>query len=142
MPIFEKYGIDGKTIVRMLKLNELDGLYDINDRARERQQEVFEEIIDGEGDIYVKPEELQEHEGRLAYCYEFLESAAFRDLTPRVKVLIRHHVRDREKLQAEGLGSEDLVDANAGNNPPGPSAAAGPTPEAPTAVPTEPPPAI
>jgi len=142
MPIFEKYGIDGKTIVRMLKLNELDGLYDINDRARERQQEVFEEIIDGEGDIYVKPEELQEHEGRLAYCYEFLESAAFRDLTPRVKVLIRHHVRDREKLQAEGLGSEDLVDANAGNNPPGVSAGVGDTPESLPAVPTEPPPSI
>ena len=78
MPIFEKYGIDGKTIIRMLKLNELDGLFGINDLARERQIENFEEMIDGDGDVYIAPEELQEHDGRLAYCYEYLEGAEYR----------------------------------------------------------------
>lgn len=120
MPIFEKYGIDGKTIIRMIKLNELEGLYDINDMGRERQQEIFEEIIDGDGDVYVKPEEMQEHDSMLAYCYEYLMSAAFRDLDDRVKVLIRHHIREREKLKAAGIGAKNAQDANAGNNPPGP----------------------
>ena len=128
MPVFEKYGIDGKTIVRMLKLNELDGLYDINDRARERQQEVFEEIIAGNGDVYVKPEELQEHDGRLAYCYEYVEGAEFRDLKPRVQRLIKHHIRQREEMKASGLGAPTGQEANAGANPPGPGGGAGPAP--------------
>ena len=128
MPIFEKYGVDGKTIIRMLKLNDLEGIYDINDRARERQQEVFEEIIAGNGDIYVKPEELQEHKGRLAYCYEYIESAEFRDLTPKIQRLIKHHIREREELAAQGMGAPDAQAANAGANPPGPGGAAGPAP--------------
>ncbi len=128
MPIFEKYGIDGKTIVRMLKLNELDGLYDINDRARERQQEVLEEMIDGEGDVYVAPEELQEHDGMLSYCYEFVMSAAYRDLEPRVKRLIKHHIREREALKAKGIGALDAQAANVGANPPGPAGTLGPAP--------------
>lgn len=135
MPIFEKYGVDGKTIVRMLKLNDLEGIYDINDRARERQIEVFEEIVAGGGDVYVKPEELQEHDGRLAYCYEYLEGSEYRDLPSRVQRLIKHHVREREALKAKGLGSPDGQDANAGNNPPGPPGAAGPAPEGAPAAP-------
>jgi hypothetical protein len=135
MPIFEKYGVDGKTIVRMLKLNDLEGIYDINDRARERQIEVFEEIVAGGGDVYVKPEELQEHDGRLAYCYEYLEGSEYRDLPSRVQRLIKHHVREREELKAKGLGAPDGQDANAGNNPPGPPGAAGPAPAAPPGAP-------
>lgn len=135
MPVFEKYGIDGKTIVRMLKLNELDGLYDINDRARERQTEDFEEMIAGNGDVYVKPKELQEHDGRLAYCYEYVEGAEYRDLPERVQRLINHHIREREKLKAGGLGAPTGQEANVGANPPGPGGAAGPAPEAPPAAP-------
>ena len=128
MPIFEKYGVDGKTIVRMLKLNELEGLYDINDMGRERQTEIFDEIMDGGGDVYVKPEEMQDHASMLSYCYEFLMSAQFRDLNERVRVLIKQHVREREQLAAQGMGTPDAQAANAGANPPGPAGAAGPAP--------------
>jgi len=135
MPIFEKYGIDGKTIIRMLKLNELDGLFGINDLARERQIETFEEMIEGGGDVYIAPEELQEHDGRLAYCYEYVEGAEYRDLTPKLQRLIKHHIREREKLKAGGLGAPTGQEANAGANPPGPGGAAGPAPEAPPGMP-------
>lgn len=129
MPIFEKFGVDGKTIISMIKLNELEGLYDIVDRPQARQNEDFEEMIAGDGDVYVKPEELQEHKGRLAYCYEYLEGAEFRDLPARVQRLLRHQVREREKLAAEGMGAPTGQEANAGSNPPGPGGSAGPAPE-------------
>ena len=129
MPVFEKYGVDGKTIVRMLKLNELEGLYDITDRSRERQREVFEEIVFGEGDVYVAPEDMQNHDDRLAYCYEYLEGATFRDLSERVKRLLRHHTKEREKMKAAGMGAPTAQEANAGANPPGPGGDAGPAPE-------------
>ncbi len=140
MPLFEKYGMDGKTIMRMLKLNELEGLYDINDMSRERQIEVFEEMIDGNGDVYVAPEEMQDHDARLAYCYEFVESAQYRDLAERTQRLLKHHIREREALKAAGLGVPSDQEANAGNNPPGPGGDAGATPEVAPAQPTGAPP--
>ena len=135
MPIFEKYGIDGKTIVRMLKLNELEGLYDINDMGRERQQEVFEEMINSDGDLYIAPYEMQEHDSMLAYGYEFLMSAAYRDLPDRVKDLIKKHIKDREELKAKSLGTPDLQGGNVGNNPPGPGGGLGSAPGAPPGMP-------
>ena len=137
MPIFEKYGVDGKTIIRMLKLNELEGIHDINDRARERQIEDFEEIVSGNGDVYVKPQEMQEHDGRLAYCYEYIEGSEYRDLSPRVQRLIRHHIREREELKAASLGAPTAQEANAGNNPPGPAGGLGPAPGPAPGMPAE-----
>lgn len=128
MPLFEKYGVDGKTILRMLKLNDLEGIYDINDRARERQRENFEEMVAGNGDVYIAPEEMQEHDARLAYSYEYIEGAEYRDLPERVQLLIKHNIREREKLKAAGLGAPNAQEANAGANPPGPGGSAGPAP--------------
>jgi len=127
MPIFEKYGVDGKSVLSMLKLNELDGMYDMVELAETRQSEIFEHIIEGNGDVYVPPREKQEHQGMLSYCYKFIMSSEYRDLDERVKILIDKHIEDREEIAAAGI--LDPQEANAGANPPGPAGEAGMMPE-------------
>jgi len=100
MPMFEKAGIDPKTMMRMLKLNELEGMYDMLEMSALRQREIFEEMTETE--IYIEPEELQEHVGMLDYAYQYVMSSEFKYLRPEAKKLIREHINAREALAAEG----------------------------------------
>ena len=126
MPIFEKYGVDGKSILSMLKLNELEGMYDIVELAAMRQQEIFEHIIEGKGEVYVAPREMQEHDGMLAYCYKFVMTSEYRDLNPKVRTLIDRHIKDREALKAGKLSAGTPQDVLA--QPPGPAGMPGEMP--------------
>lgn len=100
MPMFEKAGIDPKTLMRMLKLNELEGMYDLLELSALRQREIFEEIIESEQ--YIAPEELQEHAGMLDYAYQYIMSSEFKYLPEEVRELIKTHVREREEMAAAG----------------------------------------
>jgi hypothetical protein len=100
MPMFEKAGIDPKTLMRMLKLNELEGMYDLLELSALRQREIFEEIIESEQ--YIAPEELQEHTGMLDYAYQYIMSSEFKYLPEEVRELIKTHVREREEMAAAG----------------------------------------
>jgi hypothetical protein len=99
MPIFEKAGVPTKTVLTMLKLNELDGMYDRMGRAADRQREDFEEMI--ATGKYIEPKELQDHAGRLDYAYDWLESAEFKYLDDEAKGLIERHVLEREQYAAK-----------------------------------------
>lgn len=98
MPVFEKAGVDTKTIMSMLKLTELEGLYDIMEMAGTRQYEIFQEMI--ESNIYITPKQLEEHKGMLSYAYRYVMTAEFKALTLDQKALIEQHIRDREQLAA------------------------------------------
>lgn len=100
MPLFEKAGVDPKDLLRMVKLSELEGAYDEVGMAADRQQEIFEEMI-ATGKA-IQPKELRNQKDMLAYAYRYIMTAAFRDLDPKLQVLIENHTRAREAMAAAG----------------------------------------
>ncbi len=118
MPLFEKAGVESRQILQMLKLNELSGMYDTLELAKDRQREIFEEMI-AKG-IYIEPEELQDHKNMLKYAYYYLMTTEFKYLTEDEKVLIRKHVREREMVSAQGAGAAALGGMAPGPAPAGP----------------------
>lgn len=97
LPIFEKAGVDTRTILQMLKLNELEGLYDEVQMAADRQREIFETMRDSE--IYIEPKELEDHVNMLLYAYKFRMSSEFKYLPEAAQALIERHMKDREQME-------------------------------------------
>lgn len=98
MPLFEKAGVEARDILRMLKLNELGGLYDRLELSHDRQREIFEEMI--AKNVFIQPEELQDHPNMLSYCYYYVMTTEFKYLDPDSKVLIVNHIKAREQMAA------------------------------------------
>jgi len=128
MPIFEKAGIDNKTILSMLKLNELESLYDINELSHQRQREIFQEML--ASNKYIAPRELEEHKGMLNYAYRYVMTAEFKYLPEEQKVLIEQHVKDREQMAAAGIGTGQTGPMTPGPEPQAPAPGEMPNPEA------------
>jgi hypothetical protein len=97
-PLFEKAGVQPNTLLGLMKLNDLDSLYDRTQLARDRQKETFEEII--EKNLYIPPREMQDHQGMLQFAYEFLMTSEFKYLLPEQQALIEEHIKAREQLVA------------------------------------------
>lgn len=121
MPLFEKAGVESRQILKMLKLNELAGAYDLLDLAADRQREVFD-AMSATGE-YIQPEELQDHKNMLSYAYMYIMTSEFKYLPAQAKVDIRRHIKDREQLAAAGPsgGSGSTLQPT-----PGPAPAGGP----------------
>jgi hypothetical protein len=103
MPMFEKAGISQQTILKHLKLNELETLYDINEMAADRQMEDFEEMVAlfrAGKPTYIPPKEMQQHVPRLAWAKQYLETSEFKYLEPELQDLIRQQIKEREQLLA------------------------------------------
>jgi hypothetical protein len=103
MPMFEKAGIPQSTILKHLKLDELETLYDINEMAADRQMEDFEEMVAlfrAGKPTYIPPKEMQQHVPRLAWAKQYLETSEFKYLEPELQDLIRQHIKEREQLLA------------------------------------------
>lgn len=98
-PYFEKAGVSMVTILKMLKLNELDNLYDRTTQADDRQREIFEKIIASGKQIQPRP--LQDHDLMLAYSYDYVMSAEFQYLDEEIQALLEEHIQLREKMAAE-----------------------------------------
>lgn len=98
MPVFEKAGMGARAVLQMLKLNELDGLFDKTTLASDRQREIFEEM--GVTRKLIEPEELQDHENMLAFAYDYVMTSEFKYLDEEVKDLIKQHVKAREQMVA------------------------------------------
>lgn len=126
-PMFEKAGVPVRVSLQMMKLNELEGLYDMMELAESRQREIFEEIIST--GMYIAPEELQDHENMLAFSMQFIMTTEFKYLENDIKVLIRQHVKDRAALAAQekaaGMGASNIAQSP------------GPTPQGPAQMPQE-----
>jgi hypothetical protein len=123
MPLFEKAGVNPKDLLRLVKLSELEGAYDLTQLGADRQQEIFEEI-EATGKP-VPPRELADHASMLQYAYDYVMTAHYRDLDPEVKQLIDQHVHQREQLAAKGPANPAAAPGAAGGmnqagTPPGP----------------------
>jgi hypothetical protein len=117
MPLFEKAGVESRQILQMLKLNELSGMYDRLELAKDRQQEIFEEMT--ATGLYIAPKELQDHKNMLEYAYYYLMTTEYKYLTDDEKSLVNRHVREREDLAAQGVGAQTLGGAAPGPAPGG-----------------------
>lgn len=121
-PLLKEAGMEPRKILSLIKLSELEQGYDLMEQAAERQYEDFQKMI--ATDIYVAPEEMQEHKGRLAFGYEFLETVEFKYLPDETKALLRQHIKDREAMAAQtqqagnpatiGTPTPDLANAQPG----------------------------
>lgn len=104
-PLLEKAGLDFKLIVQQLKLHDISGLYDNLDYPKDRQQEIFTEMVTK--GIYIPPIPGQNNLGMLAYANEYVMTAEFNDLDgPKyrfrndgpLKSLIMRHIQERSAL--------------------------------------------
>ncbi len=100
MPLFEKAGVEPRKILEMIKLNELSGLYDTLDMAKDRQREIFETMIST--GVYKNPEKLEDHKNMLQFCYYYRMSTEYKYLDRDSQSLIEQHILAREQMAAEG----------------------------------------
>lgn len=100
LPLFKEAGVETRTVLSMLKLNELEGLYDRLQMAADRQREVFEEMM--ATGMYIPPKEMQDHKNMLAFAYDFLMTSEFKYLDEQSQQLVEKHIKEREMLAAQG----------------------------------------
>lgn len=100
MPLFEKAGVDPRDLLRLVKLSELEGAYDLVQMAADRQQEIFDEM-EATG-TPIAPRELSDHVNMLKYAYDYVMTAHFNLLPEDSKKLIEDHIHAREQLAAKG----------------------------------------
>lgn len=138
LPLLKEAGYSMKSILGMLKLNDIAGLFDVATQAERRQLEVFDEMIskfESTGVLaYIKPEALEKHDDMLKAAYDFRMSMAYKVLDSQLKRLVEAHIREREQLMAAGAAggapAPGAAPAPGGlpGAPPGPAAAPAPSP--------------
>lgn len=126
MPLFEKAGVEPRQLLSMMKLNELGNMYDVIEVAKDRQREIFEEMI--ASGLYIAPQELEDHKNMLSFAYYYLMTTEFKYLQEEEKVLIRRHVKDREAMAANQISSGALGGMPPGPTPQGPAGGVPPVP--------------
>ena len=119
MPLFEKAGVEPRQLLEMLKLNDLGSLYDNLELSKDRQREIFEEMI--QTGLYIPPRDMEDHVNRLKFAYYFMETTEFKYLEEDDKALVERHVKEREEMAATQQGA-----AMGAGNPPGPAPAGAP----------------
>lgn len=129
-PMFEKAGIPTRMSLKMLKLNELEGMYDKLQMAEDRQRELFDEMIATQQ--LLQPEEFQDHENMIAWAMEYFMTAEFKYLDETSRQLCKEHI----KLRIQQAATEKSGGLTAQPQAPGPAPAApgpGDLPAAPAA---------
>ncbi len=116
MPVFEKAGVPTKTILSMLKLNELEGLYDRMQMSADRQREVFETMIAKRQ--YIAPTELQDHAGMLDFAYYYVMTSTYKYLDSESQGMIDKHILEREQWAAKAATKGQGAPGAAAGEPP------------------------
>lgn len=137
-PMFEKAGIPTRMSLKMLKLNELEGMYDKLQMAEDRQREIFDEQIATQR--LIQPEEFQDHENMIAWAMEYFMTAEFKYLDEPSRELCKEHIRMRikqaatERGPAGGLAGQPQAPGPAPEMQQAESLAAAPQPEQPPII--------
>jgi hypothetical protein len=144
-PILEKAGLNPKSLVKHLKLNELEGIIDSFQKAGLRQKEIFDLMIAKK--IYIDPKPFRDHENMIAWALEYFMSSEFEALPLEVQQLCEKHIHDRSKLAAleksgqvppPGTPISEALNQPPTQQPLPPEAGAVPAPVAAAPAPTEP----
>ena len=102
--LLEQFGITGPEIAKILRLNNVKEVFHRADASRERQREEFDKMIEAYNkgnELFIEPEDLQDHQNRLEYCYDFLESSEFKQLKPELQEMLKEHTRRRRQMALE-----------------------------------------
>jgi hypothetical protein len=135
-PLFEKAGVPVRKALEMLKLNELEGMYDTLDMAGARQKEIFDEMI--ATGAYVAPKKFRDHENMLGWAFQYFMTQEFNVLPEEIQMLCERHAEERAMLAAQEQSPAPAQAQAAGASPgPLPSGPAGEVP-APAAAPAGP----
>lgn len=108
MPLFKEAGVGAREILRLMKLDDVGGAFDRLEMAADRQREIFEEMEmhwRKGNPMYIPPEPMEDHLGRLEWARSYLETSEFKYLPDGLKELIRQHIRDRMALSAQETAS-------------------------------------
>ncbi len=125
-PLFEKAGVDSRVLLKKLRLNDMEGIFDDFELAGHRQKEIFDEMI--ATGMYIPPEEQMDHENMMAWALRYFMTQEFTALPPETKQLLKQHNKDRAALAAQEKSAGAAPQApGAAPAPaaPGPEAAAG-----------------
>jgi len=95
-PLFKEAGVSARAQLKLMKLNELEGMYDQLQLAEDRQREVFEEMI--ATGKYIAPEMWMDHENMIAWALQYFMTVEFKYLEEPLQDLCRKHLVDRAKL--------------------------------------------
>lgn len=127
-PLFEKAGVPARTAMKMLKLNELEGMYDQLDLAGNRQKEIFDEMI--ATGMYIAPKKFRDHENMIAWAFDYFMSQEFENLPDELQMLCEQHIEARAQVAAQQKAGPQASAPQPQANAPGPlpSLPAGPVP--------------
>lgn len=121
-PLFKEAGIPARTSMKMLKLNEVESLFDELDLAENRQKEIFDRMI-ADPSVYIPPKKYRDHENMIAWAMHYFMSQEFESLPDEVQALCERHIEERAKVAATEQPSGPVAQ--------GPGAAPGPLPSEP-----------
>lgn len=99
MPTFEKAGVPMRTALKMMKLNELEGMYDKLDLSENRQREIFEMMIST--GRYIPPKKYRDHENMIAWALDYFMTQEFESLPDDLQALCERHIEERGALAAQ-----------------------------------------
>lgn len=141
-PMFEKAGVPPRTSMKMMKLNELEGMYDELDLADIRQKEIFDLMI-ATGQ-YIPPKKYRDHVNMIAYAMRYFMTQEFDSLPDNLQQLCERHTEERAHLAATNDGATGPSPASSlPGGPPGPlPAGASAAPAPPPGLPAGAPPAV
>ena len=94
-PIMKEAGKNPQEVLNMMKMNDFSKP-SVADLGQARQREIIFKMISK--NMYIAPEEYMEHDSMLAWTYEFIMTAEFRDLDLEQKALILQHMKAREQM--------------------------------------------
>lgn len=143
-PLFEKAGVPARTSLKLMKLNELEGMYDRLALAENRQREIFDQMI--ATGRYIAPEDLMDHENMISWALEYFMTQEFQSMEEELKQLCKQHIRDRVQVAAQEkaafAGGGQAAAMPGQTLPPGPTPGLEPLPAGPEGVPPGIPPMI
>ncbi len=119
--MYQQMGVDPKVLLEGMELGDVESVHDTIKAWERRQAEIFEQMV--ANDIYIEPQEMQDHQAMIAYGYRYLSTAEFRDMDEGDKKLIEKHIQQREQLAKGTIGGSGPGALN-GQAPAGPAAPA------------------
>jgi hypothetical protein len=127
-PIFKEGGLDPRTLLSKLQLNDLESIFSEPELANDRQQDYIDRMLTSPTAEYIPPQDLEDHVNMVKFAKGYLMSAEFFHIDNEVvKANIKRHVKERIELAAKEVAEAAPAQAD----PAAAAAGAAPGAEAP-----------
>lgn len=97
--LYREAGIPVRSLLKFMRISEVQSLHDELEYAESRQREIFELIIASGQPI--APKEQMDHENMIAYAFKYFMTAEFNSLPDEIQALCKQHNKDRISLAAQ-----------------------------------------